>query len=43
VTPVAISVVLFAVLLVLLLGGVWIAIAMGVVAWLGLALFTSSP
>lgn len=42
-TPLAISVVLFAVLLVLLLGGVWIAIAMGVVAWLGLQLFTSSP
>jgi tripartite ATP-independent transporter DctM subunit len=43
VTPLAISVVLFAVLLVLLLGGVWIAIAMGIVAWLGLQLFTSSP
>jgi tripartite ATP-independent transporter DctM subunit len=42
-TPLAISVVLFAVLLVLLLGGVWIAIAMGVVAWLGLQLFTTSP
>jgi tripartite ATP-independent transporter DctM subunit len=43
VTPLAISVVLFASLLVLLVGGVWIAIAMGVVAWLGLALFTTSP
>jgi C4-dicarboxylate transporter, DctM subunit len=43
VTPVAISVVLFAILIVLLIGGVWIAIAMGVVAWLGLQLFTSSP
>jgi len=42
-TPLAISVVLFATLLVLLIGGVWIAIAMGVVAWLGLQLFTSSP
>src|SRR5687768_3197523 len=39
----AISVVLFAILLVLLIGGVWIAIAMGVVAWLGLQLFTTSP
>ena len=42
-TPLAISVVLFAILLVLLIGGVWIAIAMGVVAWLGLQLFTTSP
>ena len=39
----AISVVLFAVLLVLLAGGVWIAISMGVVAWMGLQFFTSSP
>jgi tripartite ATP-independent transporter DctM subunit len=43
VSAVAISVVLFAVLLVLLAGGVWIAIAMGVVAWMGLQFFTSSP
>jgi tripartite ATP-independent transporter DctM subunit len=43
VTPLAISVVLFAILLVLLVGGVWIAIAMGVVAWLGLQVFTTSP
>ena len=35
-TPLAISIVLFALLLVLLVGGVWISIAMGVVAWLGL-------
>jgi tripartite ATP-independent transporter DctM subunit len=42
-TPLAISIVLFALLLVLLVGGVWISIAMGVVAWLGLQLFTSSP
>ena len=42
-TPLAISVVLFVLLLVLLVGGVWIAISMGVVAWLGLQLFTSSP
>jgi tripartite ATP-independent transporter DctM subunit len=39
----AISVVLFAALLILLAGGVWIAIAMGVVAWGGLNFFTSSP
>jgi tripartite ATP-independent transporter DctM subunit len=43
VTPLAISVVLFAILLALLVGGVWIAIAMGVVAWLGLQVFTTSP
>ncbi|HET7298578.1 MAG TPA: TRAP transporter large permease subunit [Burkholderiales bacterium] len=42
-TPLAISVVLFAILLALLVGGVWIAIAMGVVAWLGLQVFTTSP
>ena len=42
-TPLEISVVLFTLLLVLLVGGVWIAIAMGVVAWLGLQLFTTSP
>jgi tripartite ATP-independent transporter DctM subunit len=42
-SPLAISVVLFAMLLLLLIGGVWIAIAMGVVAWLGLQVFTTSP
>ena len=42
-SAVAISVVLFGVLLVLLAGGVWIAISMGVVAWMGLQFFTSSP
>jgi tripartite ATP-independent transporter DctM subunit len=42
-SAVAISVVLFAILLVLLAGGVWIAVAMGVVAWMGLQFFTSSP
>jgi tripartite ATP-independent transporter DctM subunit len=42
-TPLAISVVLFGVLIVLLLGGVWIAVAMGVVAWMGLQFFTTSP
>jgi tripartite ATP-independent transporter DctM subunit len=43
VSAVAVAVVLFAVLIVLLIGGVWIAIAMGLVAWLGLQVFTSSP
>jgi tripartite ATP-independent transporter DctM subunit len=43
VSAVAISVVLFAILLVLLAGGVWIAVAMGVVAWMGLQFFTTSP
>jgi tripartite ATP-independent transporter DctM subunit len=42
-STVAISLALFAVLLVLLAGGVWIAIAMGIVAWMGLQFFTSSP
>ena len=42
-SPLLISVVLFAMLLLLLIGGVWIAIAMGVVAWLGLQVFTTSP
>ena len=38
-----IALVLMAVLLVLLFGGVWIAIALGVVAWIGLNFFTSTP
>ncbi|HWA36498.1 MAG TPA: TRAP transporter large permease subunit [Burkholderiales bacterium] len=42
-SAVAVSLVLFALLLVLLAGGVWIAIAMGAVAWVGLHFFTSSP
>jgi tripartite ATP-independent transporter DctM subunit len=42
-SAVTVSVVLFAVLLVLLAGGVWIAVAMGVVAWMGLQFFTTSP
>ena len=37
------SLFLVVLLFVLLLGGVWIAIALAVVAWAGLALFTSSP
>jgi tripartite ATP-independent transporter DctM subunit len=43
VSAVAISAVLFLLLLVLLAGGVWIAVAMGVVAWMGLHFFTTSP
>jgi tripartite ATP-independent transporter DctM subunit len=43
VSAITVSVVLFAVLLVLLAGGVWIAVAMGVVAWMGLQFFTTSP
>ena len=42
-SAVTISVVLFAILLVLLAGGVWIAVAMGGVAWLGRQVFTTSP
>ena len=42
-STIVISLVLFAVLLLLLAGGVWIAIAMGMVAWIGLQFFTSSP
>ncbi len=42
-SAVTIAVVLFALLLVLLAGGVWIAVAMGVVAWMGLQFFTTSP
>ncbi len=39
----AIGSILLAVLFVLLAGGVWIAIALGVVAWVGMYFFTSSP
>ena len=35
--------ILFALLLVLLFGGVWIAIALAAVAWFGLQFFTSTP
>ncbi|MGH8619358.1 MAG: TRAP transporter large permease [Burkholderiales bacterium] len=38
-----IACILFALLLVLLFGGVWIAIALAAVAWVGLQFFTSSP
>ncbi|HJS36495.1 MAG TPA: TRAP transporter large permease subunit [Burkholderiales bacterium] len=42
-SAVTVSLILFAVLLLLLASGVWIAIAMGAVAWLGLQFFTTSP
>ena len=38
-----IAAVLFAILMVLLFGGIWIAIALAAVAWIGLAFFTSTP
>ena len=38
-----VAVALFVLLMLLLLGGVWIAIALGCVAWAGLAFFTNSP
>ena len=42
-TTIGVACVLLVVLTVLLLLGVWIALALGCVAWLGLALFTSTP
>jgi tripartite ATP-independent transporter DctM subunit len=42
-TPLAAGLVLFGLLLVLLAGGVWIAIALAAVAWFGLQLFTNTP
>jgi tripartite ATP-independent transporter DctM subunit len=42
-TPLAAGLILFALLLVLLAGGVWIAIALAAVAWFGLQFFTSTP
>jgi tripartite ATP-independent transporter DctM subunit len=41
--PLEIGLVLLVLLCVLLAGGVWIAIALGVVAWIGMFFFTSSP
>jgi tripartite ATP-independent transporter DctM subunit len=43
VSTLAVAAVLFALLIVLLAGGLWIAMAMAVVAGIGLQLFTSSP
>src|SRR3977135_1323390 len=42
-TPLAVGLILFSLLLVLLIGGVWIAIALAAVAWFGLQFFTSPP
>src|SRR5574342_150912 len=42
-SAIAISLVLFGLMLALLAGGLWIAMAMSVVAWFGLQFFTSSP
>ena len=42
-TPLMAGLVLFALLLVLLAGGVWIAIALAAVAWFGLQFFTNTP
>jgi tripartite ATP-independent transporter DctM subunit len=43
VSTLAIAAVMMALLLVLLLGGVWIAVALAAVAWFGLHFFTSTP
>jgi tripartite ATP-independent transporter DctM subunit len=43
VTTLTIALVLLALLLVLLVSGVWIAVALATVAWIGLQLFTSTP
>jgi tripartite ATP-independent transporter DctM subunit len=42
-TPLLAGMILFVLLLVLLVGGVWIAIALAAVAWFGLQFFTSTP
>ncbi len=42
-TTIGIAAVLFTLLVVLLAGGLWIAMAMAAVAWLGLQFFTTSP
>ena len=42
-TPLMAWMLLFGLLLVLLAGGVWIAIALAAVAWFGLQFFTSTP
>jgi len=43
VSTLAIALLLAALLLVLLAGGVWIAVALGAVAWFGIQFFTSTP
>src|SRR3954467_8586657 len=42
-TPLMVGLLLFALLIVLLVGGVWIAIALAAVAWFGLQVFTTTP
>jgi tripartite ATP-independent transporter DctM subunit len=42
-SPLEAGLVLFALLLLLLVGGVWIAISLGAVAWFGLQFFTNTP
>src|SRR5438552_18699531 len=42
-TPLAVGLILFSLLLILLIGGVWIAIALAAVAWFGLQFFTNTP
>src|SRR6187549_312189 len=42
-TPLLAGVILFVLLLLLLVGGVWIAVALAAVAWFGLQFFTSTP
>src|SRR6478735_2854552 len=42
-TPLLAGVILFVLLLLLLVGGVWIAISLAAVAWFGLHFFTSTP
>jgi len=43
VSTITVAIILLAILLVLLAGGLWIAMAMSVVAWVGLQFFTASP
>src|SRR2546425_1903890 len=42
-TPLALGLILFSLLLILLIGGVWIAISLAALAWFGLQCFTSTP
>src|SRR3954467_7903926 len=42
-TPLEAGLILFGILMVLLIGGVWIAIALAAVAWFGLQFFTNTP
>src|SRR3954447_8954910 len=42
-SPLEVGLVLFGLLMVLLVGGVWIAIALAAVAWFGLQFFTNTP